>query len=324
MKQVSIILNVLLLVLFAFTANAQADVSGSEHALQVADPTIHYYKGTYYLFGTNEGNAANGFTGYQSKDLISWQPFTALSKGASFGTEGFWAPQVFQYRKKFYMAYTANENIAIATSDKPTGPFKQDSLQQLAATVKQIDPFIFTDEDGKVYLFHVRLERGNRIFVAAMKDDLSGIKDSTLTPCISGVVNGQDWENTANSAWMVTEGPTVVKHLGKYYMFYSANDFRNPDYAVGYAMADSPYGPWIKYANNPIISRQQLGIAGTGHGDLFTDKKGQLWYVLHTHNSASKPTPRKTGMVKINFIPAGIGPDKVQADPASFRYLQGN
>jgi beta-xylosidase len=321
MKQVPIIAYTLLFVVLAFTAAAQADTSGSEHALKIADPTIHYYKGTYYLFGTNEGNASNGFTGYQSKDLQQWQPFTALSKGASFGTEGFWAPQVFQYHKKFYMAYTANENIAIAVSDKPTGPFKQDSLQQLAAPVKQIDPFVFIDEDGKVYLYHVRLERGNRIFVAAMKDDLSGIKDSTLTPCISGVVSGQDWENTTNSAWMVTEGPTVVKQNGKYYMFYSANDFRNPDYAVGYAVADSPYGPWIKYAGNPIISRQQLGIPGTGHGDLFTDKKGQLWYVFHTHQSTSKPTPRKTAMVKISFVP-GIGPDRVQVDPGSFRYLQ--
>jgi xylan 1,4-beta-xylosidase len=320
MKSIPVILIALLPVLFAATASAQADTAGSAHALRVADPTIYFYKGAYYLFGTDDHNASNGFTGYQSKDLQHWTPFTALSKGASYGTQGFWAPQVFQYRKKFYMAYTADENIAIASSDKPTGPFTQTTIKQLDAPVKQIDPFVFVDDDGKVYLYHVRLERGNRIFVAAMKDDLSGIIDSTLKPCISGAVLGQDWENTKDVPWTVTEGPTVMKSNGKYYLFYSANDFRNPDYAVGYAVADSPYGPWQKYSGNPIISRQQLGIPGTGHGDFFTNKKGELWYVLHTHDAPGKVGPRKTAMIKVSFVP-GLGPDKVIADPSSFRYL---
>ena len=321
MKIVPAILSTLLLATATTIATAQADTTGSEHALRIADPTIYPYKGTYYLFGTNDHNSSNGFIGYQSKDLQHWQVFTALTKGAAFGTKGFWAPQVFQYRKKFYMAYTANEKIAIAVSDKPTGPFTQTTIQPLDTAVQQIDPYVFIDDDGKVYLYHVRLQRGNRIFVAEMKDDLSAIKDSTLTFCISGAEAGQDWENTKDVPWSVTEGPTVVKRNGKYYMFYSANDFRNPDYAVGYAVADNPYGPWQKYADNPIISQKTLGIPGTGHGDLYTGKKGELWYVLHTHNNASKTGPRKTAIIKVAFVP-GLGPDKVVADPATFKYIQ--
>ena len=47
------------------------------------------------------------------------------------------------------MAYVANENIAIAESKSPLGPFTQKIKQPLAAPVKQIDPFVFIDSDGK-------------------------------------------------------------------------------------------------------------------------------------------------------------------------------
>jgi xylan 1,4-beta-xylosidase len=163
----------------------------------------------------------------------------ALFKNDAFGSRGFWAPHVFFYNHKFYMAYTANENIAIAESENPLGPFKQEIIKPISGNVKQIDPFVFID-DGKKYLYHVRVEEGNRIFVAEMKDDFSDIKPETLKECIWAT---ELWENTAKSSWSVTEGPTVMKHKHNYYLFYSANDFRNVDYAVGYAVAPTPYGP---------------------------------------------------------------------------------
>ncbi|WP_149273550.1 hypothetical protein [Pareuzebyella sediminis] len=43
------------------------------------------------------------------------------------------------------------------------------------------------------------------------------------------VYTSQDLKN-----WPVTEGPTVLKHKGLYYLIYSANDFRNPDYPFGF------------------------------------------------------------------------------------------
>ena len=64
------------------------------------------------------------------------------------------------------------------------------------------------------------------------------------------------------------EGPTVVKLDDLYYLFYSANHFKNIDYAVGYATSTSPYGPWKKHANNPIIHRSIVHENGSGHGDI--------------------------------------------------------
>src|SRR5690606_36743644 len=166
----------------------------------------------------------------------------ALKKGDAFGDRGFWAPQVFFHESKFYMAYTANEHIAIATSDSPLGPFKQQEKNPVIPQEKNIDSFIFMDDDGKKYLYHVIVANGgNRIFVAEMKDDLSGIYPETVVKCIDAE---DSWENIENAEWSVIEGPTVIKQGELYYLIYSANDFRSTNYAVGYAVSDSPTGPW--------------------------------------------------------------------------------
>jgi len=277
----------------------------------LADPTIFTDKGKYYLYGT--GNA-NGFPVYASDDLKSWKPLEnlALTRGDAFGTQGFWAPQVFLHKGVYYMAYTANEQIAIAKGAGPAGPFRQDTIVAVSGTGKQIDPFIFFD-NGKVYMYHVKLQHGNRIFVTEMKPDLSDIIPGTEKECISGT---EPWENTANSDWPVTEGPTVFKHKHLYYLIYSANDFRNKDYAVGYATSASPLGPWRKYENNPIISRGNIGYNGTGHGDVFMDSKHNMYYVLHTHRSIDKVSPRATGVVKLRFN-KGV----LEADTLSFHWL---
>lgn len=295
--------------------------SQQDKSIYFADPTIFYYKHKFYLTGTNGFNSDSGFNVAVSKDLRHWKipvgSKRVLSRGDSYGTKGFWAPQLFEHHNKIYLAYTANENIAIAESDNPLGPFTQKTFSKLEAPVKQIDPFIFKDDDGKLYLYHVRLQNGNRIFGAALKDDLSAIDSATLQECISAVVNPQPWENTRSVDWTVTEGPTVLKRGSKYYMFYSANDFRNPDYAVGYAVADHPLGPWKKSDRNPIINRQMTGINGPGHGDIVADKKGNLYYVFHTHFSNEKVAPRRTAIIAFSFIE-----DKVVIDTGSLRYLK--
>lgn len=291
--------------------------------LQLADPTIFFHDGVYYLYGTG-GDVGRGFTVYTSPDLQTWQGPKgatggfALVEGDSYGDNGFWAPQVFYRNGKFYMAYTANEHIAIAQADSPLGPFKQTVIQAISGPGKQIDPYVFFDDDGKAYLYHVRLTEGNRVFVAELNSGLSDVVPGTERECLSAV---DTWENTANAGWPVAEGPTVLKQKGVYYLFYSANDFRNIDYAVGYATSSSPLGPWKKYGQNPIISRASIGKNGTGHGDFVKDAGGQLVYVLHTHASSESVQPRLTGLVRGGFVPDGGGADKMVMEPRTFRYL---
>lgn len=293
------------------------NVKPSFGQIHLADPTVFCDNGTYYLYGTSPVSD-NGFWVYTSTDLQHWSgPAGAVDgyalRGNTYGTQGFWAPQVFKKDGRYAMAYTANEQIAIAWADSPLGPFVQDEPAMIPAKTKEIDPFVFHDDNGKTYMYHVRLIGGNRIYVAEMNDDLRSMKEETARECIA--VNDKGWENTAEGKWGVSEGPTVVKLDGTYYMFYSCNDFRSIDYAMGYATAKSPLGPWKKH-KKPIVSRHLTGENGTGHGDLFRDVDGRWMYVLHTHNSNSKVSPRRTAMVEL--VKKG---KKFEMVPGSLRYV---
>ncbi|WP_312792028.1 glycoside hydrolase family 43 protein [Sphingobacterium sp.] len=303
-----------------------AEIGGNHlNGIFQADPTIFFYDGYYYLYGTNgDHDEQLGFKVYQSKDLQHWKLAEnghsgfALRKEDSFGSSGFWAPQVWLENDKFYMAYTADENIAIAVSDSPVGPFTQTEKRPIIVDGKQIDPFVFTDDDGKKYLFHVRLRDGNRIFVAELQDDYSGIKQETLRECIHADLS---WENTANAKWSVSEGPTVIRKGNHYYMLYSANDFRNQNYAVGVAIADNIYGPWTKLGDQPVLSQKDSGFAGTGHGDLFL-MDNQFYYICHTHFSNEKVAPRRTAIVPVDFNKNNAGIFIPKFNSSKFRLLE--
>ncbi|WP_286588275.1 glycoside hydrolase family 43 protein [Sphingobacterium sp. N143] len=297
---------------------------GGRSILQ-ADPTIFYHEGYYYLYGTNgDQDERLGFKVYRSQDLQHWEGPVgvhggfALIKDEVFGSTGFWAPQVWFENGKFFMAYTADEKIAIAVSDSPLGPFKQEQAQTIIKDGKEIDPFVFVDTNKKKYLFHVRLSDGNRIFVAQLKDDYSGIIAETLRECIHAEL---PWENTANAEWTVSEGPTVIRSGDRYYMFYSANDFRNKDYAVGVAVAEHIFGPWKKMAENPALDQKISGFAGTGHGDLFR-KENQWYYVCHTHYSKDKVAPRRTAIVPVDFSLDSTIVSVPKFDGSKFRLLK--
>jgi xylan 1,4-beta-xylosidase len=301
--------------LFLLAIATAVGAQSKNDTVKLADPTIFTDNGTYYLYGTG---SPDGFPVYTSADLTNWQlqKQNALSKGDSYGTKGFWAPQLFKHQGKYYMVYTADEHIAIATGNSPLGLFTQSHLKSITMEGKQIDPFIFEDTDGKLYLYFVRLQNGNRVFVARLKDDLSDVDETTVTECIHAE---QGWENTVNAAWPVSEGPTVIKKGSLYYLFYSANDFRNIDYAVGYATSHSPTGPWKKYTGNPILSRKNTMQNGSGHGDILV-AGDKLYYVFHTHSSNTNVGRRKTAIVQLVFSEGSSNAFAVV--PGSFHYLE--
>lgn len=277
-------------------------VPSRDTGIFLADPTVFFEDGVFYLYGTSGENPDLGFQVYVSKDLNSWRlsgvnSGFALRKEDVFGDKGFWAPQVFKRKGTYYMAYTANEEIAIAQATSPLGPFTQTTQRSLPADVKQIDPFVFFDGD-KAYLYHVRLKKGNRLYVGELDRDLANIIDGTLHECITAE---DKWENTQHVPWPVAEGPRVMQVGDEYVFIYSANDFRNPDYAVGYASAPSPVGPWTKSEANPVLSTSLVGMPGTGHGDVFQDGDNLYWYVFHTHFSDNEVAPRRTALMRLEF-----------------------
>ncbi|MFB2119390.1 glycoside hydrolase family 43 protein [Parapedobacter sp. 2B3] len=298
-------------------------VAQEKQELFFADPTIYIENGKYYLTGTGGSgkSAASGFAVLESTDLKTWRTPAAtgrvhmlLTKGEqAFGTQGFWAPQLFKESGTYYLTYTANEQTVLTQSSSLLGPYTQAEVAPIDGTEKNIDSYIFKDSDGKHYLYHVRFSNGNYLWVAEFDLEKGKIKPETLRKCFDQT---EPWEATpAYESAPIMEGPTVIKLADKYYMFYSANHYLNIDYAVGYAVADSPYGPWVKQSDSPIIHRSIVGENGSGHGDLFEGLDGQLYYVYHVHFDQQQVTPRRTRIVPVTKRwDAGAGLYKFSVD----------
>lgn len=272
-----------------------------------ADPTIFYDNGKYYMSGTSQVSNQNnrGFTYLSSENLKEW--YSEVSDayhfilgpewGNVYGTSGFWAPQWYKDNLQYYFLYTANEHIAIAQSNTATGIFQQKRVGAIDISEENIDPYLFKDDDGKYYLYHVRFREGNYIWVGEFDINTGKISPATLSQCLELT---DPWEKMHNyDTSSIMEGPTVVKWDGIYYLFYSANHYKDPDYAVGYATAPTPLGPWKKYSRNPIIRRDIVGEKGSGHGDIFISKEGNVYYVYHVWGDNDNPDARQVRIIPL-------------------------
>jgi xylan 1,4-beta-xylosidase len=238
-----------------------------------ADPHVVRHEGRYYLYPTTDGR---GYDVFVSDDLVNWEQkpkcFTDPRGGA-------WAPDVFHHKKddgKFYLYYTVNKpgggkQIGVAVADKALGPFKDHANLVDSA----IDAHLFQDDDGSLYLYWVQLP-GFRITVQPMADPLTkrGEPAEVIRPTA-------DWERKKGA---VTEGPWMLKHKGIYYLMYSGSGADGPDYAIGYATAKSPLGPFTKYSGNPIAKRGN-GVFGPGHHSVVIGPDGKFWMAYHQQNS---------------------------------------
>ncbi len=80
---------------------------------------------------------------------------------------------------------------------------------------------------------------------------------------------------------VLVEAPTLWKHAGKYYLFYSANAYNTPDYAVGYAVADKILGPYTKPEDPLLKTILSARIVGPGGQDIVVGPKGGDWILFH-------------------------------------------
>ena len=169
----------------ALQASAQA-----KQEIFFADVTIYVEGGKYYLTGSKSGNdGPQGFSILESKDLKTWTvPAKSkdslgmiLTKGdQTFGTKGFWAPQIFKDKGTYYMTYTADEQTVLAESKSLLGPYRQKEVEPIDAAEKNIDSYIFKDSDGKYYLYCVRFDKGNYLYAAEFDLKTRKIKPETL------------------------------------------------------------------------------------------------------------------------------------------------
>jgi hypothetical protein len=114
------------------------------------------------------------------------------------------------------------------------------------------------------------------------------------------------------------EGSVVREYKGWYYLFYSSRCYCNDAYALGYATANSPAGPWTKFPGNPVFQKASsaLGkISGPGHINLVKSPDGtEDWVVYHAHIATAAGGQRHTCIDRYRFEPNPGAPDKVVID----------
>ena len=263
------------------------------------DPHVIRADDSYFAFATTSAGTNIRFA--RSSDLVQWEivgealPELAAWSGLTplFGNvphKATWAPAVAEVGDRYVMYYTTpapdiprpdqkpSQCIGVATSESPAGPFVDSSEAPIVCQSDlggSIDATHFADDDGAQYL--VWKNDGNccgiptRFFIQELSDDgLEVVGD----PTDMGLSNDVLWER------FVIEAPTLWKHDGAYYLFYSGNDFASADYAVGYATSNVVLGPYVDAPENPIL-RTRPPAAGPGHQSIVADDDGDLWMTYH-------------------------------------------
>jgi beta-xylosidase len=269
----------------------------------MADPDVLQVGKTYYLYPTWH---TSGYDAWTSTDLVHWKHARRVFDDPRGGA---WAPDVFQHAKgdgKFYLYYTDNDlesergdsvpfhkQVGVAVADSPLGPF----VDKRPLATGCIDAHLFEDDDGKLYLYYVNIDGGFKIMVQAMSDPLTkqGEPREVLHPT-------EPWETAAGE---VTEGPFMLKRGALYYLMYSGSGADSPHYAIGYATAKSPLGPFEKYSGNPI-AKGGGEVVGPGHHSVVTGPDGKLWMLYHQKYNSRTSFRRFLALDPVWFDDAGV------------------
>ena len=78
------------------------------------------------------------------------------------------------------------------------------------------------------------------------------------------------------------EGPWVTRQRGRYWMFYAGNDFTNPAYGIGAAVADSLLGPYQKQPQ-PLLKSTSDWLA-PGHASVAPGLDGAPQLFFHAYH----------------------------------------
>jgi GH43 family beta-xylosidase len=281
----------------------------------IGDPFIlRASDGIYYLYATS---AKDGFLCWSSENLIDWEErgYCYRADDSCWGQKWFWAPECYEINGKFYFFYSAHDKenpnnelenfcLGVGVSESPTGPFEDISdrpLLKLDYPIIDVDLArddkgnVLSDEAGNFYLYFSRCCYNHKVG----DYEESHIYGILLAPDCSHCIGepklllkpDQEWESwsapTTGRRW--TEGPLVIKRQNKYYMMYSANFFEEKYYGIGCAVADNPFGPYVKYDHNPIMSHDYPRVSGPGHNSVAWSPDGSEMFVCyHVHTSSAE------------------------------------
>jgi len=285
---------------YGYTPFERFSTAGRHRA--TADPVITLFKGTYYLFSTNQ----KGY--WWSDNLASWHFIErSFLKPENTVFDDLCAPAVRAVGDTLLViGSSAQANFALWRSTDPRANKWEKAVDPFP--VAAWDPDLYLDDDGKLYLY----------YGSSNEYPLYGVQLSRKTyqplgqPTPLFKLNDQQFgwqrfgeylDNTFLNPFM--EGAWMTKHAGKYYLQYGAPGTEFSGYADGVQVADRPLGPFVPQPHNPFAWKPGGFARGAGHGNTFQDKWNNWWHVSTMVVNVKNNFERRLGLWPAGFDAAG-------------------
>lgn len=212
---------------------------------------------------------------FASKDLTNWKlsshvitrddQVPELYRNAG-QNEGLWAPTMRYHKGVFYYitSYVSwaegwGPIILLFTTTDPFDDAAWSDPLRIDNPEKEIDPDIFFDDNGKVYM---GVARG--IFLHEIN-----VTDGSIIKTHE-VWNGTGVRNP--------EGPNLFKEYGYYYLSIGEGGTET-NHSASIARATNIEGPYEGYEHNPVLTAKDTDnfFQTVGHVDYFRDMNGNWW-----------------------------------------------
>ena len=271
-----------------------------------ADPEAHVFAGRYWIFPTYSApyDEQTFMDAFSSRDLVTWtrHPHVLDTANVKWAHRAVWAPTVIRKDGWYYLFFGANDiqkdgelgGIGVARSRSPAGPFTdhlgKPLVGQFENGAQPIDPFVFRDEDGAYYLIYGGWKHCN---IARLKPDFTG-----FIP----FADGTTFREITPAGYV--EGSYMFRKGGRYYFMWSEGGWTGPDYAVAYAIGDSPLGPFHRIGK--ILQQDSTVATGAGHHSIVHAPRSKHWYIVY-HRRPLGETDANHRVVSIDEL--RFGPD---------------
>lgn len=245
------------------------------------------------------------FNAFSSPDLVHWTRHDHVLDVANVAWAGYavWAPSVIAAKGRYYMFFAANDiqsdaetgGIGLAVSDTPGGPFKDALGKPLIGAfhngAQPIDPFVYRDDDGQVYLYYGGWRHCNVVRLSA---DLR-----TVLP----FADGTTYKEITPPGYV--EGSFVIKRNGIYYLMWSEGEWTGADYRVAYAMGKSPLGPFKPMGT--VLAQDDRLARGAGHHSVVNVPGTDDWYIVYHRRPLTDTVGehRQVAIDRMYFAPDG-------------------
>jgi len=250
------------------------------------DPTICRQGGDYYL-ATSSFAYYPGVPLFTSRDLVHWRQIgsildrpSQLNVDSAGVSRGIFAPSLSCRPGKMWLITTLVDrggNFLVTATD-PHGPWSD----PVWLPFDGIDPSLFFDDDGKVYIVNNGLPEGPQLYGQSHRAIWIQEYDTALERLVGPrkmIVNG-GVDISAHPIWI--EAPHVFRKDGWYYLICAEGGTAELHSEVVFR-SRAVFGPYEPGPIEPILTQRQLDPArrfpvwATGHAQFVETQRGEWW-----------------------------------------------